>query len=405
MSFTLVEIGKALTDVSREPELSSALDKLDLPIVLTAAGQTMFARLSSASDQPGIRLDASAQTWQETFNQYPAPGFQSIGALYRLRQDFSVAGSALAFMQSLPTMERLIERARETLNNNTQPTITSDDLASITGRYVKQAGAWIYVETAGNPQKPTICLLHTAGADSRQWHGLMSMPALQADWHMVAFDMPGHGRSGLAPGIENWQWRLTEDDYRRTVRDFVSTQCQPPVILMGCSMGSAIGLSLLAKDPSLFRAAILLEAPYHAPGRRSPYLDHPKVHGARLAATWVSSLLSPRSPAWRRKLATWIYSQSAPSVYDGDLAFYSDEFHAAQHTAAINTSVTPLWLLTGDYDYSASPDDTRKVAEEIPGSHFQEMPGFGHFPMTEDPDRLYALYLKCILEQIAPNIV
>src|SRR5690606_40394320 len=75
-------------------------------------------------------------------------------------------------------------------------------------------------------------------------------------------------------------------------------------------------------------------------------------------------------------------------VYEGDLGFYSDEFDAAAHVGAIDTRRTPLWLMTGDYDYSASPADSKRVADAVPGAHFTEMSGLGHFPMTENPARL-----------------
>lgn len=140
-----------------------------------------------------------------------------------------------------------------------------------------------------------------------------------------------------------------------------------------------------AVDGSL---SILLEAPYCSPGRRSPYLDHPEVHGGRLGAAWVGSLLSPCSPQALRDRATWIYSQAGPGIYDGDLAFYSDDFDAHAHTAHIDTARTPLWLLTGDYDYSATPADSARVAHEVPGAQFEALPGYGHFPMVKNPDGL-----------------
>ena len=148
---------------------------------------------------------------------------------------------------------------------------------------------------------------------------------------------------------------------------------------------AAIGLALLAKHPDRFVGALLLEAPYCSPGRRSPYLNHPEVHGARLAAAWVGSLLSPSSPQAGRDQATWIYSQAAPGVYDGDLAFYSDDFDAAKHLPQIDAARTPLWLLTGDYDYSATPADSQRAAAEVAGAQFAPLPGFGHFPMVENP--------------------
>lgn len=390
-------LNAALSKASLDPGVAAQLGKLDLWLRVLSGPDVVFEHALDTSEAPRVVVHAPLSTWQEAFSLHPKPGYQSVGALYRLCPDFSIESQPIDLMQALPTLELLLETARQTLHQTPAPLINTDDLRSIRGEYLKTPQGWLYFESAGNPDHPSICMLHTAGADSRQWHGLMSMPEMLEKWHMVAFDMPGHGRSSLPDCTANWQWQLTQEFYSRTVVDFVQRRFTAPVVLMGCSMGAAIGLELLANHYELFRAAILLETPYHSPGRRTPYLDHPKVHGARLAATWVASLLSPHSPLWRRKLATWIYSQGAPSVYDGDLAFYSDEFRANDHTARINTAITPLWLLTGDYDYSASPDETRRVAQEIKGSIFREMKGFGHFPMTEDPERLYRLYLRHIL--------
>jgi pimeloyl-ACP methyl ester carboxylesterase len=235
---------------------------------------------------------------------------------------------------------------------------------------------------------PVLLMLHTAGADSRQWHGLMGQQVLREAWDLHAFDLPGHGRSPLPAECANWEWRLTEAQYMQWVLAYMGAAGLARVALMGCSMGSAIALALLANYPERFSGAVLLEAPYHSPGRRSAYLNHPQVHGARLAAAWVGSLLSPTSPKAGRDEAAWIYSQSAPGIYDGDLAFYSDDFNAHEHTARIDTARTKLWLLTGNYDYLATPEDGRRVAAEIPGAHFLELEGFGHFPMVENPQAL-----------------
>jgi pimeloyl-ACP methyl ester carboxylesterase len=56
-------------------------------------------------------------------------------------------------------------------------------------------------------------------------------------------------------------------------------------------------------------------------------------------------------------------------------------------------------LLTGAYDYSASPEDSRRVAARIPGARFAAMPELGHFPMVENPQRLLD-YLKPELDHI-----
>jgi len=400
MTRTIQDLHGALAKAAASAPLALALQQLNLGLSLKSDGVTFFDYQAEGASAVTVAINTTQSTWQETFNKHPKPGFQSFGALYRLNNEFEITAPALELAQALPTLEALLSSARNILHHESLDWRNTDDLSQLTGHYVKSGEDWIYYEMAGQADKPVICMLHTAGADSRQWHGLMTMPALLEDWQMISFDMPGHGRSPLPNGYPNWQWQLSEVQYVQTVRAFIQNQVRQRVVLMGCSMGAAIGLPLLGQHPELFHAGILLETPYHSPGRRSSFLDHPLVHGGRLSATWVSSLLSPFSPMWRRNQASWIYSQSAPSVYDGDLAFYSDEFKAINHTANIDINKTPLWLLTGDYDYSASPNDTQRVADEIPGCVFKTMPGFGHFPMTEDPDRLVQMHLAPILSQL-----
>lgn len=397
MGVGVADIGAALMAAAETQALKSQLTKLGCGINLAAGNERLWQYVGV--DGGDVRIEAPMQTWSEVFEPIPKPGFQSLGALYRLRDEVLITAETKLFMQALPTLESLIEQAREILHPKPANQPIRDDLSRLSGRYINTDSGTLYVEESGNANGDVICMLHTAGADGRQWHGLMTHDELQP-WRMLAFDMPNHGRSPVTNDKFQWQWELDESTYVKTVCDFIKSVTDRPVILMGCSMGAAIGLALLAQHPDLFKAAILFETPYSSPGRRTPYLDHPQVHGGRLAATWVASLLSPNSPAPRRNLARWIYSQSGPGVYDGDLRFYSDEFHASRHTPHIDTSKTPIWLLTGDYDYSASPADTRQVANEIPGAHFIEMHGFGHFPMTEDPQRLVDDYLRSILKML-----
>ena len=68
--------------------------------------------------------------------------------------------------------------------------------------------------------------------------------------------------------------------------------------------------------------------------------------------------------------------------------------------AEIDTGNCPLYLLTGEYDYSCTPDDTRELARRIEGAEATIMEGLGHFPMSEDPARFLA-YLRSVLANIA----
>jgi pimeloyl-ACP methyl ester carboxylesterase len=53
----------------------------------------------------------------------------------------------------------------------------------------------------------------------------------------------------------------------------------------------------------------------------------------------------------------------------------------------IDTSRTPLYLLTGEYDYLSTPAQSKETAAKIKGARFEEMAEIGHFPMSEDHER------------------
>ena len=55
-------------------------------------------------------------------------------------------------------------------------------------------------------------------------------------------------------------------------------------------------------------------------------------------------------------------------------------------------------MLTGSYDYSASPANTRQLVAAIGegAARFTEMDGLGHFPMIEDPDRFRPYFIDAL---------
>lgn len=118
-----------------------------------------------------------------------------------------------------------------------------------------------------------------------------------------------------------------------------------------------------------------------------------------MCAANVYGLMAPQSPEKFRRDVWWIYSQSAPGVYYGDIYFYSEEWNACDRIAKIDTERCPVYMLTGEYDYSCTPEMSLKTARQIPGAKFQVMKGICHFPMSENPELLMD-YLKPILNEL-----
>ena len=84
----------------------------------------------------------------------------------------------------------------------------------------------------------------------------------------------------------------------------------------------------------------------------------------------------------------------------GDLYFYRVEGELRGRVAAIDTTICPLYLLTGEYDFSCMPEDTRRTAASIPGASVTIMEQLGHFPMSENPKQ-FRRYIAPVLGEIA----
>lgn len=258
-----------------------------------------------------------------------------------------------------------------------------------------------YYETAGEGSIPLV-LLHTAGADARQYRHLLNDEDVLERFTVYAFDMPWHGRT-LPPVDAAWwteDYRLTTDFYAEFVMTFVDVMALQNAVVMGSSMGGAIVLELARVYPEELRAVVGLESTAFAPTRDIGYLDHPHVNQEVVRPEWVYGLQAPQSPERFRRESWWHYSQAGHGVYVGDLHFYARDWDARDDVGDIDTDEVGVYLLTGEYDYSAAPADTRSVADEIDGAHFEIMEELGHFPMVENPAR-FKTYLEPILAEIA----
>ena len=149
-------------------------------------------------------------------------------------------------------------------------------------------------------------------------------------------------------------------------------------------MGGAIVLKLAADYQRELRGIVGLESSAFAPGRYNDFLHHPAIHGSELVASYTFGLCAPQSPEVSRRENWWYYSQSGPGVYAGDVHYYSNDWDGRELITSIDTSVCKVSLLTGEYDYSCTPDMSREIAAQVPGSFLQIMPGMGHFPMIEN---------------------
>jgi pimeloyl-ACP methyl ester carboxylesterase len=365
-------------------------------------------------------IRAPADTWERFWQPVPEPGHHDLFAMTTLAVA-RVEGDLQPLMANLRYVKEVLETPRRLRTSGADrpprpsPAATAGPDAAgwartpggalvepITGRYVRlEIGGRphrIYVEEAGEGI-PLLCL-HTAGSDNRQFRHLMTDDAVTRHHRVIAFDMPGHGKSTPPPGWQDEEYRLTARTYMDTILAVSTALGLERPVGLGCSIGGRIVLHLAMEHAAAFRALIGLEAADHQqPWYDTTWLHRPDVHGGEVCAALVSGLCSPTSPSETRWETLWTYLTSGPGIFKGDLYFYRVDSDLRGRTAAIDTARCPLYLLTGEYDFSCTPEDTARTARAIPGARITIMQGLGHFPMSEDPAR-FRRYLLPVLEEI-----
>jgi len=271
----------------------------------------------------------------------------------------------------------------------------------ITGRYLNLELLGkphrLYVEEAGQGI-PLLCL-HTAGSDARQYRGLMNDERVTKNFRVIAFDMPWHGKSSPPLGWQDAEYQLSSRDYVRMIVEVADALALDRPVAMGCSIGGRIVLHLAHECPERFRALIGLEsAAFTAPYYDLSWLNRPDVHGGMVSAGVVSGLVAPTAPAAGRWETLWHYMQSGPGVFKGDLYFYMIDGDIRGKLGEIDIKRCPMFFLTGEYDYSCTPEGTLAVAERL-GAEAVIMKDLGHFPMSENPEKFNG-YLLPVLETI-----
>ena len=280
------------------------------------------------------------------------------------------------------------------------------EFEDIIGRYfnlkINNQNYRIYVEEAGSGI-PLVCL-HTAGSDGRQFRHILNDKKITDKYRVIVFDLPWHGKSNPPEGYEDLDYKLSTDFYKQIIMSFCNKYELVKPVIMGCSMGGRVVLHLALEHNEYFRAVIALEGS----DKLEPYYDldwlyRPDVHGGMIQAAFVSSQIAPQSPNKFKHETLWHYMQGGPGVFKGDLYFYWHDGDFDNRSSQIDTSKCPVYLLSGEYDCSCTPEKTMETASRINGAKAKIMEGMGHFPMSENPE-LFKSYIYPILDEISEKV-
>ena len=274
----------------------------------------------------------------------------------------------------------------------------------VIGRYVNlklnDESLRIYFEESGSGI-PLLCL-HTAGADGRQYREIVRNKSITSRFRVITPDMPWHGKSSPPTGWQDQEYQLTTDKYLEYILAFMDALNLDQPLVMGCSIGGRVVLHLALQHQDKIGGIIGLQSGLDAgaddydPGNFD-YFNRHDTHAGYSAAASMAALIAPQSPDDHRWETLWHYASGGPGVFKGDLHYYAYDGDLRNQALTIDTKKCPVYLLSGEYDWSAPPSGAEGIAQMIPGAYFKKMLGMGHFPMSENPDDFLS-YLAPVLD-------
>jgi len=372
----------------------------------------------TGEDDTDFVLHARLEDWKAFFapkDQLVRP-YQSywgmLRVLGRLHKEVRVSGDTTAFARHNRVWRIALDRMRDVVSGEDisrnipdvpLPEDEETEELAVTGKYTwinhsEYGKVKLFYETSGSG--PQIMLfLHTAGSDSRQHHSLMGNLTLQQKCTMYAFDLPAHGRSSLGTRQIPESYALTEQSYLESISLVIKKlglAASDNLILCGASMAGHVCLAaaIQARDLGV-RGVIPCEGCAHLPFSQ-PIYEIKGSDSAILDPERVCGMIAPTSPEYYRRQIWWQYSSQGTGVFAGDLKFYFKGWDGRDRLGSVDTGFCPVYMLTGEYDYSCTTEASAETAAMIPGAEFEAMKGLGHFPLTENPKAVLPYLLRAI---------
>lgn len=228
-----------------------------------------------------------------------------------------------------------------------------------------------------------VVLLHPLGFDLTWWGAQFDL--LSRNHDVVALDLPGHGFSAYPDGPPNFE-KMAE-----AVAAVVDHLDAGPVQLVGISVGGAIAQVLALQRPELVGSLLLVATFCTFPeAARESIRERGRVtraHGMEHIAVlsnerWFPAEFRERRPDMFDRVRHTLVRQKP--AYHADLWDMVAGFDLVDRLPRVACRTL---VVVGGADPSTPLAFGQKIADLIPGATLELMPGLGHFPPFQAPER------------------
>jgi pimeloyl-ACP methyl ester carboxylesterase len=241
----------------------------------------------------------------------------------------------------------------------------------------RRSKAVSYRETGSGP---AIVLLHGIGSGSAGW--LLQLETLKG-YRLIAWDAPGYGESENLP-----QEKPKPADYAQALHEFLDRLLLKDVMLVASSLGCLMAGAYAAARPERVRRLILLgPASGYAgdPARTEERLRQFDELGAEgLAEKRAPTVVAKDSPPIAVELCRWTQRRVSRETYrkavyclgQGDLTLDARKYQKK------------VLVACGTEDRITPEAGCKTIAGAYPRGEYVSLPGLGHVPHIEAPDRV-----------------
>jgi len=227
----------------------------------------------------------------------------------------------------------------------------------------------------------SILLLHGGIGDAEaNWTEVI--PSLAEDYHVLAPDLPGYGKSDPLPADSSLA------DMVLWVMDFLESQGIDQTAVIGNSFGALIARLMAAQHPQIIPAVILINGGFvpAVPPLAKTLMGLPVVGMflTRYLARTASSKDSLSEMIHHSEAVTDDLIASAKANVNG----FAQLMHMTA-TKPVPTHDKPLvavLIIWGIEDGTTASSEGEKLKEAIPGAKFVDIEGCGHLPHLEEQD-------------------
>lgn len=252
----------------------------------------------------------------------------------------------------------------------------------------------MYVYESGKQHEKTIVFLHGSGSNSNMW--LKHIAALDSNFHCIAPDLPGHGKSN------HIEW-TNLDDVAGAVAEIIKAKSHDKVHVVGLSLGGSLIYKVLEKYPELIDKAII-DGASAVPIKGSSMV----IFGVTLTSPFLKTNAMMKIMA----KSLGVPEEEYASFKQGIKMVSRKSFRKAMAQAnRLKTDVdncsfsTPTFFVSGETESETMHNSHGILANKIPGSQCACYPGKGHAWMVSDVNTHIQLTKYWLMNEKFPAVL